>query len=264
MRHNVLGRNTPGVALFRPKADCPSCGASVRQPKDPQDFACPECGKPGPWATDEQRAGWSKAEEERERLEAEAAELERQAVIAAFEARRQQLIEASALKPILEAGFVTQKSEELYLVMPAKLAEWKKQRGRYEGGPGVRGVSVKIPGTSARAYYGGMSQREYVPGAEGWTLVDDGSVLITNKRIVFKGGSKNVEFAFAKLVSVDADESNGSLVIAVTNRQRSHVVQVDDLELWAAVYEAALRQHQGLPPQSPDEIARMAPDRPDT
>jgi hypothetical protein len=67
---------------------------------------------------------------------------------------------------------------------PARLAEWKKQRGHYEGGTGIRGVSMKVPGTtSMRVYTGGLSQRRYVPGDEAWQFIEDGSAVITSKRL---------------------------------------------------------------------------------
>jgi endogenous inhibitor of DNA gyrase (YacG/DUF329 family) len=55
------------MGLFRPREPCPHCGKKVRQPKDSTQFACPDCGRPGPWASAEQTAGWERAE--RERLE---------------------------------------------------------------------------------------------------------------------------------------------------------------------------------------------------
>ncbi len=152
------------------------------------------------------------------------------------------------LHPIAAPGFIAQKGEDPYLVASASLAEWKKERGHYEGGGGIRGVSVRVPGTKTmRAYYGGLSQRQYVPGAEGWQVTDSGTAVVTNKRVVFRGASKNVEWAFAKLVGADIDENSSAIVLQVSNRQRSHVLTFYDLEMFVMVFEAAIARFQGRP-----------------
>jgi hypothetical protein len=56
------------VPLFAEKAPCPHCGQKVRQPKDPNDFLCPHCHKPGPWASEEQRAAWQGQEDAKTKL----------------------------------------------------------------------------------------------------------------------------------------------------------------------------------------------------
>jgi len=114
------------MPLFREKADCPSCGATVK-PSDPADFLCPRCEKPGPWASDEQRSGSEQAEEERQRYF-------RLQEVARQQLRRRAFEQAASLTPIEVPGFIAQKSEQVYFTMPAKLAEWKEQRGHYEGG----------------------------------------------------------------------------------------------------------------------------------
>jgi hypothetical protein len=223
------------VPLFREKADCPRCGAAVKRPSEVDDYLCPHCGGPGPWASAEQRSAWEQAERDRQRI---SQEQER----ARLELRRRALQQAASLTPIQVPGFITQKAEQIYFAMPAKLAEWTKERGHYEGGAGIRGVSMKVPGTkSMRVYTGGLTQRRYVPGAEGWRFTEDGTAVITSKRIVFRGLTKAVEWNFQKLVGVDADRSNGCLVLQVSNRQKAHVLQLSDLELFSAALEAALR-----------------------
>jgi hypothetical protein len=41
----------------------------VKKPLDPADYMCSHCGKPGPWSTLDQAAGWQQAQAERERRE---------------------------------------------------------------------------------------------------------------------------------------------------------------------------------------------------
>jgi hypothetical protein len=82
---------------------------------------------------------------------------------------------------------------------------------------------------------------------------------VTNKRVVFRGRAKAIEWAFAKLVAADADHSSNCIVFEVSNRQKAHVVQFDDPELFAASFEAAVRGVSGLSAQSPS----LEPPRPD-
>lgn len=233
------------MALLRPKQPCWHCGGSVRQPRDPAMYLCPHCDKPGPWASPEQVTAWETWKAEKDRKEADRQAAEFQAELVRREARRRQLKAAASLTPIQVPGFVAQKSESVYFQMGADLAEWKKTRGHYEGGGGIRGVSVKVPGVKgARAYVGGLSKRQYVPGEEGWMITDSGTAIITSKRIIYKGSNKSVEWRFDKLVSLDADRSNGSLVISVTNRQKSHVLRLRDYGLFEAVLNAAVERYQ--------------------
>jgi hypothetical protein len=55
-----------------------------------------------------------------------------------------------------------------------------------------------------------------------------------------------------KLVGLDIDENSAVLLLQVSNRQRSHVVQPDDLGVLALTIEAALASFQGRPPPTLD------------
>ena len=244
------------MPLFREKKSCPYCNARNKEPKAGESARCPSCNAPGPWAPQSEHDAYRKQIAE----QAAGAEMR----------RYEQLRAALSLAATDAPGFVSQKTEEIYLNEPARLAEWKKGRGHYEGNAGIRGVSVKVPGTkSVRAYYGGLSPRQYVPGEEGWAITDTGHAVVTNKRIVFRGTNKNVEWAFAKLVGLDIDESSHAMVLQVSNRQRSHVLNVDDLGVFAPTVEAALARFQDRPlpaldpPPSLPTSASPTPARPD-
>jgi hypothetical protein len=58
------------MGLFAAKKPCPNCGSKVKEPKSPDDFLCPSCEKPGPWASPEQIAGWHHKEAARATYEA--------------------------------------------------------------------------------------------------------------------------------------------------------------------------------------------------
>src|SRR4051794_30723464 len=46
------------MPLFGKKEVCPECGKNVRQPRDPGEFLCPDCGHPGPFASPDQKGAW--------------------------------------------------------------------------------------------------------------------------------------------------------------------------------------------------------------
>lgn len=199
------------MPLFGPKLRCPHCGSNVRKPADPAYYLCPRCDKPGPWASDEQVTTWTAWKEQQEREEAERSALE-------LRRRQEELEAARSLKPIHVDGFIAQKSEQVYFSMEANLAKWVKERGRYMSqGASLRGISVRVPGVKgARAYFGGASpKRTYVPGEEGWKVVDQGTAIVTSKRIVFRGSVKGIEWAYSKLIGLGADPSSKA------NRSRS-------------------------------------------
>jgi hypothetical protein len=62
------------VSIFGERRVCPHCGRKVREPKRIEDYRCPRCGKPGPWATDEQAAAWQAEQEALEYAQAAAKE----------------------------------------------------------------------------------------------------------------------------------------------------------------------------------------------
>lgn len=233
------------MRLFAAKKPCFFCGNRVKQPQAGGSTVCPRCDAPGPWASEAAIEAHRLALAEQKRQEEEAqGRRQYEEELSNYERLRAAL----ELKSIAAPGFIAQKAEEVYEVMPAQLLDWKKERGHYEGGSGIRGVSVRVPGTkSMRAYYGGLSQRRFVPGAEGWTPVDSGTAVITSKRVVFRGVQRNVEWAFAKLVGADIDELSSALVLQVTNRQKSPVLQLEDLSVFELRFEAAIARFQQRP-----------------
>ena len=57
------------MPLLRPKSPCPHCGESVKEPRDSNDFLCPHCHRPGPWASEEQAASWQVQEDAKARFQ---------------------------------------------------------------------------------------------------------------------------------------------------------------------------------------------------
>lgn len=257
------------MGLFQEKRMCIFCGRRVKKPVDGA-TKCSKCGRPGPWGSQREIESYKHAEVQRQRAEDEAgaarqraarlAEEREQYEIELFDYERLRL--AIDLTPVEAPGFIAKKGEEVFLAMPVQLCEWRKEPGHSEGGAGIRALSFKVPGTkSMRAYYGGLSQPRYVEGAEGWMPIDEGNGLITSDRIVFRGERIFVEWLFDKLVGIDLDEVHSAMVLQVTNRQKTHVLLLEDLGVFYVKFQASFARFQGRPtptldpPVPPPELA---------
>lgn len=94
-------------------------------------------------------------------------------------------------------NLVTQKNERVYWVEPAILMEDKVIRRRYEGGS--QGVSFRVmKGVSYRV--GG--HRGHIVSETGLVPVSDGELLITSKRIIFRGDGKAFAIKLDKLLDI--------------------------------------------------------------
>lgn len=210
----------------RPIARCPHCGALVRREEDPTSYLCPKCKNPGPWASPEQARAWEAGER---RLKKERDKREKLLRVEQETARKRQLQLAASLTLIEVPGFIAKKGEAAYFWMSADLAEWKKTPGHYEGGGSMRGIT---------------KPRENVAGYEDWVITDSGTAVITSNRVVFLGGSRALEWAYSKIIGLFVDRSKGYLTLQVTNRQRGNILKLEDLELFEAALEAAIKAHQ--------------------
>lgn len=95
-------------------------------------------------------------------------------------------IQLGNMPTITVANLVTQKGEKIYWVEPVIMAEEKVIRRRYEGGS--QGMSFRImKGVSYRV--GG--HRGHITSETGVVAVSDGEMVITSKRIVFRGDKKS-------------------------------------------------------------------------
>ncbi len=87
-------------------------------------------------------------------------------------------------------------------------------------------------------------------GKETWTVVDAGSVFVTDRRLMFSG-KKNVEFKYEK-ISKKGKAASG-LLIGVSSRKRDHVLAgpVDQLAVVLAAGEAASESGDPTAPFAP-------------
>ncbi|MHB8334845.1 MAG: hypothetical protein ACYDEH_08130 [Acidimicrobiales bacterium] len=98
--------------------------------------------------------------------------------------------------------------------------------------PGILIPIHSIKGRSVR-YRVGAARGHYVQSEPQATSVDHGTLSITNQRVVYQGATRTAECLFTKLLGVQ--QSGGSIIVSVSNRQPPFVVHVgDSLEEWVA------------------------------
>jgi hypothetical protein len=109
-------------------------------------------------------------------------------------------------------------------VTSASLVEDRRGRGTYTGGS--QGVSIPVGSIHGRSvrYRVGATRGHYVQGAPVPTAIDVGIVFITNQRVIFQGTKQTRECLFAKLIGIEHDDSAGTTVVSVSNRQKPTVI----------------------------------------
>ena len=112
---------------------------------------------------------------------------------------------------------VLKKGEHSIWSGPAGLIETRKTAGGYVGKS--RGVSIPIGHTGLR-YRVGASSGTFVPGKEYQSVVDSGTVTLSNQRVVFTGQKESREWSFSKWLGADANSSETIYLFHVSNRQK--------------------------------------------
>lgn len=107
----------------------------------------------------------------------------------------------------------------------AAFHESRRQAGTYVGRS--KGVSIPIGKTGLR-YRTGAIKGTFIPGNEVQTILDRGTVILTNQRLIFNGSKKTQEWAFAKWTGADASESEMSYMFHVSNRQKVSGIDFDN------------------------------------
>jgi tellurite resistance protein len=114
-------------------------------------------------------------------------------------------------------GLVLQKLESAYWIEPASILEEKVINRQFVGGS--RGVSIRImKGVSYRV----GAYRGHVESQTGIVAVSTGELVITSKRVIFRGDKKGFNTRFDKLLNVEM-ASNG--VTLTDGSSKPRVVQ---------------------------------------
>jgi hypothetical protein len=117
-------------------------------------------------------------------------------------------------------AIILKKDELEYFTVSGNLIEERAGKATYTGSR--QGISVpigQIGGHSIR-YNVGRSKGHVERAAPVDTIIDTGTVVVTDQRIVFVGSKQTREHLFTKLMSVDYP-THGEVVISVSNRQKS-------------------------------------------
>ncbi len=125
---------------------------------------------------------------------------------------------------VIGLNIILQKGEKAHWYSPARLMEERAVRHTYGG-------AVRI------------MQGVYVGGRRGEShgemrVIDAGSLLLTNKRLIFKGGMRSFEHKLNKIISVE--EYKNAIGIGVSNRQKAQYFIVDEPHKWAVFTKLAV------------------------
>lgn len=167
--------------------------------------------------------------------------------------------------PGASEGLVLKSGEGCYFTYRnSSLIESRKGQGHYAGA--YSGFSFRI--AKGVSYHVGGTRGHYIAGPDQPTRIDTGTMFFTTQRFVFLGGRQNREWAFAKLLGFQHDESAPRTFVQVSNRQKvsgfdyspEHGVLLHFvMALCLAAYQGHLedlessmqaqeREHQGLRP----------------
>lgn len=133
-------------------------------------------------------------------------------------------------------GFTPEKGEvALYKLPSASLTEFRSSGSSYQGAS--QGVSFQI--AKGVSYRVGSSRGQILKNPEQLTVIDEGSVTFTNKRIFFVGANVNREWEFTKLLDVKVGTNGIFVNLAVSNRQKNSGLQaLDETEITPGILAA--------------------------
>lgn len=127
-----------------------------------------------------------------------------------------------------ELPVVLKKGERAFFVgQGAALIEPRRGRGQYVGG--YAGFSFRV--MKGVRFHTGSSRGTYIPGEETPTPIDEGTVTITNQRVVFQGTKQAREWAFAKVLGVQHDPALPWTSLHVSNRQKVSGILYDEANM---------------------------------
>lgn len=107
-------------------------------------------------------------------------------------------IQAGNLPIVAASGVILQKSEIAHWIEPASLLEERVVARRYEGGS--QGFSFKI--AKGLTYRVGQSRGRLVTDKE-VQAVSRGEIVVTDRRVIFRGDAKSFEIRLEKLLEVE-------------------------------------------------------------
>lgn len=114
------------------------------------------------------------------------------------------------------SGVQLKKDEVVYLILDG-VGLVEPRRGPTQWVGGSQGVSFKI--AKGVRYRVGHTRGHVVQGAERPVVIDNGTGVVTNQRMVFVGSMRSTEWAYSKLLGFSL-EQDGMALFNVSNRQK--------------------------------------------
>lgn len=139
--------------------------------------------------------------------------------------------------PRCEATLLLKAGETAYTEVTATLL---KEVADKEMQGASQGISIPL-GHGVRYRTGSVRGRMVTVGTH-WQPADSGILTITDKRVVYHGGRKTLEFAFPKLATLNA--YSDAIDLGVTNRQATSTFRVDDPAYVSGMVHAAFEHNK--------------------
>jgi hypothetical protein len=105
----------------------------------------------------------------------------------------------------------------IYVIPGAGLFESRRGAGHWTGGSS----GFSVPTGAGTRFRIGATHGYYVPGKESPTIIDTGTVSLTDHRAVFQGGNHTREWDFKKLLGVQHFSDQPWTAIQVSNREKT-------------------------------------------
>jgi hypothetical protein len=171
---------------------------------------------------------------------------------AAVRAEIERMIDVVENKLTVETPLILKPGERAIYVLPgAGLFEPRRGRGHWTGGS----AGFSVPTGAGTRFRIGATHGYYVQGAEAPTIIDTGTVSLTNHRAVFQGGTHTREWDYGKLVGVQHFAKQPWTAIEVSGREKTSGftykgVRPDFVRSWL---EISVGLHEG----KHDEVLRQ-------
>lgn len=131
-----------------------------------------------------------------------------------------------ALPTIVSSVFLD-KGEQAFLEEETELNETRAVR-KHSGG--MRGIGFRV----AKGVHVGVGRRSGTSEShQEWRMIDAGSLIITNQRLIFRGGKENRVVPLKKILDVSI--SIDAIEVAVESKSKSMIFPVKNGYLWGAI-----------------------------
>jgi hypothetical protein len=146
---------------------------------------------------------------------------------------RVRLAQGGVFLPSEKTTLILKKDETALLDTPVSLLKEVADR-EFRGGS--RGLSIPIGG--GLRYRAGAMRGHMVTIGSHWTIADEGPLTVTDRRVVYHGGRKTLEFPFAKLATLNV--YSDAIDLGITSRQTTSSFGTSNAELIAGIIHGAV------------------------